>query len=308
MPSRKKTSVADVAKAIATSANPIKAGNRSRLAMKRAGLENIKQAFKLYDIEDRFANVYAAVGFASSVAAQQFTQKQMQEFEAIGRSKLAALGVVDTTEDIGDRTEVVVSVPMTQQDGLTALYALGLKRTGMSTSRGYVELRGAAVLETLKPLVAEMGGVLTAIERPATVLLQAGSPTAESEAENQVTKEENSVATAADLDWAQGSFPPEIPNAVVVEGDGLLDGLVPRNDAVQSATTRPTADASSNLRQTTSEASPEVLGRLEEFAASTAHVASMVHPQSMADVISKVIAAPTKSIRQQFRPPQPKGD
>jgi hypothetical protein len=76
MPRRKKTFTSDVAKSIVTSADPIKAGNRSRLAMKRAGLENIKQALKLFDIEDRFANVYAAVGFASSIADQPFTAMQ----------------------------------------------------------------------------------------------------------------------------------------------------------------------------------------------------------------------------------------
>lgn len=309
MPRKKKTPAPDVAKVITPSTNPIKAGNRSRLAMKRAGLENIQQACRLYDIEDRFANVYVAVGFADSISTQPFTSTQIHEFEAVGRARLAALGVVETSEDICDRTEVIVSLPITQQEGLAKLYALGLKRTGMSTSRGYVELRGAAAIETLKPLVAEMGGVLTAIERPASVLPHSESPAVASEAEIQATKAENSVATAIDPDPAPVSRPSENPNAVVVEGDVLLDGQVPRDDAaVQSATTPPTADASSNVRQTTSRASPEVLGRLEEFAASTAHVASMVHPHSMADVISKVIAAPTKSIRQQFRPPQPKGD
>lgn len=142
MPRKKKTAAPEATKAIFTSADPIKAGNRSRLAMKRAGVENIKQSFKLCDIEDRFANVYAAVGFATSIAAQHFIQKQMHEFEAIGRSKLAALGVVETSEEIGDRTEVVVSLPLMDRDGLTAFYALGLKRTGMSTAKGYVELLG----------------------------------------------------------------------------------------------------------------------------------------------------------------------
>ena len=69
MPRKKKTSALDVAKAITPSPNPIKAGNRSLLALKRAGLENIQQTCRLYDIKDRFANVYVAVGFADSISA-----------------------------------------------------------------------------------------------------------------------------------------------------------------------------------------------------------------------------------------------
>jgi hypothetical protein len=309
MPRKKKTSAPDVGKAIATSADPIKAGNRSRNAMKRAGLENINQAFKLSDIADCFANVYIAVGFAYSIAAQPFTQEQIHEFETVGRARLAAFGVVETLEDTGNRTEVIVSLPIKQQDGLAALFALGLKRTGIWTSRGYIELRGAAALETLKPLVAEMEGVLTVVERPATLLPHSESTAVASEAGIQATKEETSVTTAADPDPAQVSPPSETPNAVVVEDDGLLGGQVPRkDDAVHSATTPLKADASSKLRQTTSEASPEVLRRLEEFAASTARFAPVAQTPSMADVISNIITEPTKSFRRQFRPPQPKGD
>jgi hypothetical protein len=309
MPRKKKTSAPDVAKAITPSTDPIKAGNRSRHAMKRAGLQNIQQACKLYDIEDRFANVYVAVGFADSISAQRFTQKQIHDFETIGRARLAALGVAETSEDIGNRTEVIVSLPITQQDGLAAFYALGLKRTGVWTSRGYSELRGAAVLETLKPLVAEMSGVLTVVERPATVSSQPESPAAGSEAGIQLTKEETSVATAADPDPAQVSPRSEIPNAVVVEDDGLLDGQVSRDDvAVHSATTPPNADASSNLQKSTYEVPHYVRRKLEEQAALLARFAPVAQAPSMADVISNIITEPTKSFRRQFRPPQPKGD
>ncbi len=93
------------------------------------------------------------------------------------QKRMAALGVVETAEDIGDQTEVIVSVPMMQQDALAALHALELKRTSMSTSRGYVELRGVAAIETLKPLVAEMEGVLTTVERPASILSKPQSAT-----------------------------------------------------------------------------------------------------------------------------------
>lgn len=306
---KKKTSAPDVAKAITPSANPIKAGNRSRLAMKRAGLENIQQACRLYDIEDRFANVYVAVGFADSISVQHFTQKQIHEFEAVGRARLAALGVVETSEDIGDRTEVIVSLPMSQQDGLAAYYALGLKRTGMSTSKGFVELGGAAAINTLKPLVAEMGGILTIVQRPATELLHSEGQAAASEAEIQATKDENSVATAADPNPAQGSPPSENPNAVVVEEDGLLDGQVSRDDvAVDSATTPPNADSSSNLQKSTYEVPPYVRRKLEEQVASLARFAPVAQAPSMADVISNIITEPTKSFRRQFRPPLPKGD
>jgi hypothetical protein len=207
MPRRKKTSAPDVAKSTVTSADPIKAGNRSRHAMKRAGLENIRQAFKLHDIEDRFANVYAAVGFASSIAAQPFTAQQIHEFEMIGRAKLATLGVVESAEDIGDQIEVIVSVPITQQESLTALYALGLKRTGISTSRGYVELRGVAVLETLQPLITSIGGVLTRVERPAMPAIEPQTSPEPDTAALPTASEPASVSTETAEDVNRGEPP-----------------------------------------------------------------------------------------------------
>ena len=154
-----------------------------------------------------------------------------------------------------------------------------------------------------------MGGVLTTIERPATVLPHSEGPAAASEAEIQATKEDNSVATVADPDPAQGSPPSENPNAVVVEGDVLLDGLVPRDDAdVQSATTPPKADAPSDLPEITYEVPPYLRHQLEDQAASIPCFAPVAQTSSMAEVISKFITEPTKSIRQQFRPPQLQSD
>jgi hypothetical protein len=170
MPRRKKSNAPGGANAAVVSADPIRSANRARRALKRAGAENIRQAFKLFDVDDRFASVHIAIGFASSIAAQPFTHKQLSEFETIGRAQLASLGVVEVSEKDGDRTEVIVSVPLAKQDGLVALYAQGLKRTAISTSRGFVEVRGAAVIETLRPMVAALGGVITTIERPVVAL------------------------------------------------------------------------------------------------------------------------------------------
>ncbi len=306
MPRRKKTSAPDVAKAIATSADPIKAGNRSRLAMKRAGLENIKQAFKLYDIEERFANVYAAVGFAGSIAAQPFSAKHIYEFETIGRARLAALGVVETADDIGDRTEVIVSVPITQQDALTALYALGLKRTGMSTSRGYVELRGAAAIETLKPLVAEMEGVVTTVERPASILPKPQSATDAPEPHVLTADADSLEVLIADSDGQRtASGEPAHPARTAAAEPSSNESASRSDEPVQPAAAPPESRPSRLSQQGNHGVPPYVRRKLEEFAARLPTVAPAAQPKSMPEVIARVLNEPTRSIRPPFRPPLP---
>lgn len=303
MPRRKKTSAPNIAKAIVTSADPIKAGNRSRLAMKRAGLENIKQAFKLHDIEDRFANVYAAVGFASSIAAQPFTARQIHEFEAIGRARLAALGVVETAEDIGDRTEVIVSVPMAQQDALAALYALGLKRTAMSTSRGYVELRGAAAIGTLKPLVSEIGGVLTIVERPASILPEPQIPTDAPAPEVRPAHPQSLDVSTAEGDRQErnsGETAHPTPSAEAAEPS--VDSASNADEAGRPATAPPEAHAS---RQDNPDLPAFMRRKPTEEAASPPVAAPAAQPKSMPEVIAQVLNEPTRSIRPPFRPPLP---
>jgi hypothetical protein len=306
MPRRKKTSAPDVAKSIVTSADPIKAGNRSRLAMKRAGLENIKQAFKLFDIEDRFANVYAAVGFASSIAAQPFTAMQISEFEMIGRAKLATLGVVESAEDIGDQIEVIVSVPITQQNALAALYALGLKRTGISTSRGFVELRGAAVLETLQPLITSIGGVLTRVERPAMPAIEPQTSPEADTATLPTVSEPASVSTETAEDANRGEptttasgEAPVVPEVIStnVELRGGLD--------VAEAKAQPAFNGSSAAPVARPKVPPFLLKHRQPELNSPEAAATPESPQPMAQVIAKVLDAPAVSVRP---PPQPPRD
>ncbi len=300
MPRRKKTSTPDVTNAIATSADPIKAGNKSRLAMKRAGLENIKQAFKLCDIEDRFANVYAALGFASSIAAQAFTTRQINEFEATGRAKLAELGVVEMGDDIGDKTEVIVSVPIAQQDALTALYALGLKRTGVSTTKGYVELRGAAALETVKLLVADMRGVLTIVERPAISPSEPQSANAKPVADRPALDDgrQDPAIIGTDQPQAERSTQPS-PASTAATSD--LSDTSTRNvaEGAQSSAIPVIADPSHGKHQGNPDAPPFM--RRQGLMNAAAPVTQV---RSLPEVISSARDEPSKSARPPFRPPQ----
>jgi hypothetical protein len=307
MPRKKmKTSDQAVAKSIVTSADPIKAGNRSRLAMKRAGLENIKQAFKLFDIEDRFANVYAAVGFASSIAAMPFTAKQIHEFETIGRAKLAALGVVETAKDIGDQIEVIASVPITQQDALAALYALGLKRTGISTSRGFVELRGAAVIETLQPLITSMGGVLTRVERPAMPTIGPQTSPEADIATLPTVSEPASVSAETAEDVNRGvpittvsGEAPVVPAAISTNAD------LKAEPDVAEAKAQPALDGSSAAPVAKPKVPPFLLKARQPELNSPEAAATPENPPTMAQVIAKVLDAPAVSVRP---PPQPPRD
>jgi hypothetical protein len=306
MARKKKTSDQAVAKTIVTSADPIKAGNRSRLAMKRAGLENIKQAFKLHEIEDRFANVYAAVGFASSIAAQPFTAMQISEFEMIGRAKLATLGVVESAEDIGDQIEVIVSVPITQQESLTALYALGLKRTGISTSRGYVELRGVAVLETLQPLITSMGGVLTRVERPGMPAVGPQTSPEPYTAALPTASEPASVSTETAEDVTLGKPPMtasgEVPAMPAV---ALTDKDLKGGPEVAEAKAQPAVDGSSAAPVAKPKVPPFLLRERQAKFNSPEAVATPENPPPMAQFIAKVLDAPAVSARP---PPQPPRD
>ncbi len=300
MPRRKKASTPDLTKAIATSADPIKAGNKSRLAMKRAGLENIKQAFKLCDIEDRFANVYAAVGFASSIAAKAFTTKQINEFEATGRAKLAGLGVVEMGDDVGDETEVLVSVPIAQQDALTALYALGLKRTSMSTTRGYVELRGAAALETVKLLVADMRGVLTIVERPAIRPSEPQSANAKPVADRPALDDgrQDPAVIGTDQPQAERSTQP-LPASTSATAD--LSDTSTRNvdEGARSSAIPLITDPSHGKHQGNSDVPPFMRrqGMMNPAAPAT-------QVKSLPEVIASARDEPPKSARPPFRPPQ----
>ncbi len=300
MPRRKKTSPRDVTKATATSADPIKAGNRSRLAMKRAGLENIKQAFKLYDIEDRFANVYAAVGFASLIAAQAFTTRQINELETIGRARLAALGVIDMADDIGDRTEVIVSVPIVQQDALTALYALGLKRTGVSTAKGYVELRGAAALGTVKPLVAEMGGVFTIVERPAMIPSEPQGASATPAADLPVVDDRPQDPGIVGTDQPQaGSSMQPMPASTAASSQPL--DIIRRNadeDAGPFAT--PVVAGPSYGKH---QGNPEVPPFMRRQGLMNS-ASSEAQPKSMPEAIASALNNTSRSVRPPLRPPQ----
>jgi hypothetical protein len=305
MSRKKKTHASDAAKAILPTANPIKAGNRSKLAMKRAGLENIKQSFKLYDIEERFADVYVAVGFASSIAAKPFTPRDINEFKVIGRAKLASLGVVETPDDVGDRTEVIVSLPLTQQDGLTTFYALGLKRSGLSTTRNFVELRGAAVIETLRPLVASMGGVLTVIERPAAVLSHVESPADLPEADIRAADEPKAEAPGEDTETLQSASPPAVADVAVVEARGFAEN----NTSLASATAQSERDGSNpgntvDVPRNHRVLNGELNDRLQEIADDTHRAAHANQPRSVAEAIGQAINRPSIPVRRGFSPPQ----
>ena len=150
--------------------NVMKAANKAKQALDRAGLSNFVEAMKLHGLGAIFVNPHVAAGFAAELAAKLPSKAQLQAYEAKGRTILEALGANDLAMiDLGSRKEVVVSIPLDSLDKIEALIVHGLKRSATSRSRNYVELRGVCDVDAIQTLVEAARGVLNIVERPASV-------------------------------------------------------------------------------------------------------------------------------------------
>jgi hypothetical protein len=148
--------------------SPFEAAMRAKKGLTNAGLGNVREALKLHDLGARFANPCVAAGFFARLAVRPFSDKELEEFEAEGRKVLLALGVDDqTSSEVADGQEVVVSLPISRMDRLGRLHALGLKRSRMARAKGYVELRGSCDIGAATRLVDDLGGTIVVIQRPA---------------------------------------------------------------------------------------------------------------------------------------------
>lgn len=157
--------------------NLVRAAAKAKKAHERLGSDNVKAALPLSGAAHLFTNIYMAMGFFMRLAEKPIGEAEQRALEARGREFFGKLGVHEDLTDPGTQTEVVVSVPSNQLERLDALYALGLKGSARSVARGFIELRGAAEIDKLRPLVAEMGGRVAVVERPpAPVVPEAGAP------------------------------------------------------------------------------------------------------------------------------------
>jgi hypothetical protein len=144
----------------------VKAAAKAQKARDRLGSDNVKAAVTLSGAASLFTNIYIAMGFFMRLAEKPLGEAEQRALESRGREFFGKLGVNEDLSDPGTQTEVVVSVPFNQLERLDVLYALGLKGSARSVARGFLELRGAADIDRLTPLVADMGGQISIIERP----------------------------------------------------------------------------------------------------------------------------------------------